>query len=287
MKIFAMVLLLGASAICAAAEPEGEVVAAGPFRVTVPKAFAKDAVVEKVAICPVYTAEHWARKQSDPRMSLKGGYENRPQHWAICLPKAASWYEIDPKTAGSDATAPQILIHKADEWVAIGEDGKVNAVTAAKEVARMRKDLALWLKQPVNRVSPGYMDASTSFDCLKKKITFNGGSGVRGIVQWTIEQTFARRGELHYLFLGLSDDGTCQIIATFPLDLPGLPKESDDLKETKHLGYSMKDYPKFMKQFPAYESAVKKWLTAHPAEFTPKLEELDAMMSSLVVKRWE
>lgn len=283
MKTSAILLLLGATALFAA-PPESESIAAGPFRVAVPKAFAKGVVVEKVAFAPLYSAEAWAEKERDPKMRLKPGYCIRPQHWAIRLPKAAPWYEADLKSFGDDATAPQILIHKADEWASTFDNGKVEATAAAKEVARMRKDLALWVKQPVNRISPGYMDASTNFDCLKKKIQFEGGSGVRGIVQWNIEAQLARRGQLHYLFLGLSDDGSCQIIATFPIDLPGLP---DDSREATHLGYSTTDYPKLSKGFDTYEAEVKKWLIANENKFTPKLEELDAMMAGLVVKRWE
>jgi hypothetical protein len=172
----------------------------------------------------------------------------------------------------------------ADAGASACVDGKVDAAAAKRFVAKMRKDLALWLKQPVNRISPGYMDASTEFDCLEKKIAFEGGSGVRGILQWNIEPELVRRGGLHDLFLGLSDDGSCQIIATFPLDLPGLP---DDSPDAKHLGYSTKEYEKISKEFKTYEAAVKKWLSSHANEITPKLEELDAMMASLVVKRWE
>lgn len=276
--------MLGAT-VLTAAPPESESIEAGPFRATVPKAFAKGVVVEKVALAPVYSAEAWAAKERNPAMLLKPAYQNRPQHWAIRLPKAApEWYEANLKAAGDDPTAPQILIHKADEWASTFDDGKVDATAAAKRVAGMRKDLALWVKQPVNRISPGYMDASTAFDCLKKRIKFEGGSGVRGIVQWNIEAQLARRGELHYLFLGLSDDGSCQIIATFPLDLPGLPGDS---QEATHLGYSTKDYPKLTKEFDTYEAAVTKWLIANENKFSPNLKDLDAMMAGLVVKRWE
>lgn len=283
MKHCAILLLCGASTLFAA-PPENELIAAGPFRASVPKDFAKGVVVEKVALAPLYSAEDWAAFKRDPMNELKPGYENRPQHWAIRLPKAApDWYQSDVKTANGDPTAPQILIHKADEWLAAFEDGKVRE-TAAGAVAKMRKDLALWAKQPVERISPAYLDASIHFDCLKKKIQFEGGSGVRGIVQWNIEPELARRGRLHYLFLGLSADGSCQIIATFPLDIPGLPDES---AEATHLGYSTKEYEKLSKEFKTYEGAVKKWLTANAAKATPKLEELDAMMAGLVVKRWE
>src|SRR5689334_5893613 len=111
MKIFAINLLLAPAALLAA-PPETETLAAGPFRVAVPNAFAKDAIVEKVEFAPLYSASGWAAAKRDPMYSLKPSYANRPQHWAIRLPKAApEWYEADPKTAGDDPTAPQILIH--------------------------------------------------------------------------------------------------------------------------------------------------------------------------------
>lgn len=284
MKASAIILLLSSIALFAAPQ-ESESITAGPFRVAASKTFAKGAVVEKVALAPLYSAEAWAAKERDPMMVLKPGYENRPQHWAIRLPNAApAWYKADLKAAGENPTAPQILIHKADEWSSVFADGKVDTAAAAKFVVKMRRDLALWLKQPMKRISPGYMDASTDFDCLKKEIHFEGGSGVRGIVQWNIEPAIARQGQLHYLFIGLSDDESCQIIATFPLDLPGLP---DAAQEAMHLGYSTKDYSRLSSEFETYEDAVKKWLIANANQFTPKLEELDAMMAGLVVKHWE
>lgn len=116
MKTSVIVILIGASALCAA-PAENETVAAGPFRATVPKAFAKGVVVEKVASAPLYSAEARAEKEPDPMMLLKPTYQNRPQHWAIRLPKAVpEWYAANLKSAGDDPTAPQILIHKADEW---------------------------------------------------------------------------------------------------------------------------------------------------------------------------
>ncbi len=80
--------MLGASTLIAA-PLETELIAAGPVRIPVPKAFVKGAVMEKVAFAPLYSAEAWAEKKRDPMMLLKPSYINRPQHWAIRLPKAA------------------------------------------------------------------------------------------------------------------------------------------------------------------------------------------------------
>jgi len=285
MKHSAIALLLGINALFAA-PPENESIAAGPFRLTVPKRLASGIVVEKVASAPLYSAEAWAEKERNPLRQLKPCFSIRPQHWAIRLPKAApKWYEPDLPSFGDDPTAPQILIHKADEWASIFDDGKVDATAAAKAITSMRSELTLWVKQPVERVGPAYTEGSPAFDCLKKEIKFEGGFGVRGIVQCNSEAELARRGKLHYLFLGLSADGSCQIIATFPLDLPGLP---DDSPGATHLGYSTtKDYSKFTMDFDRYEAEVKNWLADNASKFSPKIEVLDAIMASLVVKHWE
>jgi hypothetical protein len=96
-----------------------------------------------------------------------------------------------------------------------------------------------------------------------------------------IESNLIRKGELHYLFLGRSDDNTCQIIATFPLSLRG-----EDI-EAEHLGRSLKRYDELNQNSEAYEKDATAWLEQHAAEITPGLDTLDEMLKSLVVRRWE
>jgi hypothetical protein len=141
------------------------------------------------------------------------------------------------------------------------------------------------LTQGDNRhVSPAFMDASLSFECLKQRLDFDGGHGIRMIVQWTIEPELMRKGELHNFFLGLSDDGTCQIIATFPISLSGLP--GDDI-EAEHLGQSIKRFEELSQNAETYQKDAVTWLEKHATEITPSLDTLDEMLKSLVVRRWE
>jgi hypothetical protein len=284
MKEFGCLLLLICLVFFAAAQGS-ETISAGSFRVTVPTKFAKGAVVEKVAMAPCYTPDEWETAKRE-QVFRKFYYGNRPQHWAIRLPGAApAWYEWDLKSAGEDPTAPQILIHKADEWAAVFQDGKMDAAAAAASLQDMRRQLELSANHPDRfPLSPAVGQGSGSYGNLTKSIQFRGGSGVRGITDWGIEADLVRRGRLHYLFLGLSDDGTCQIIATFPLDLPGLP---DDSLEAAHLGYSASDYGKLSRELGTYMDAVDQWIAANANHFTPKLEELDSIIAGLVVKRWE
>jgi hypothetical protein len=265
-------------------QPQLVTLNAGPFSVAMPQGWAKSAIVEKIALHPLYSAVEWAVYQKDKMYSVKPAYACRPTHWAIRLPEALpEGIPFDGKNAGDDATAPQILIHKADEWGVAFTDGVHEEVKRTDVIKRLRETMEAALNYYDPQLSPGYTDASLEFQCLKRKINFKGGHGIRLVTQWNIEADFVTFGELHYLFLGMSDDNTCQIMATFPLDLPGLPKRGDDI----HLGWSKRDYPKFEADVARYEASAKKWLESNADKISPSLQTLDLMMESLVVKEWQ
>lgn len=277
----------GAKSTAASAAP---LLKAGPFSVTVPDAWTTSAVVEKVEMQPLYSSEERKSRDSSedsppPRGSLKPGYFNRPQHWAIRLPAATpEGIPIDPKSPGDDPTAAQILIHKSDEWDVVFAETTKPDPKSRFQLPRLRSDMEAALTKDDNwHVSPAAMDAGLAFECLKRRLDFDGGHGIRMIVQWVIEPEIMRKGQLHYLFLGMSDDDSCQIIATFPINLPGLP-EAD---ETEHLGRSIKRYQELTQNHDAYEKDAKAWLEQHAAEITPSLDTLDEMLKSLVVRHWE
>ncbi len=256
---------------------------AGPFSVAIPEKWSRSTIIEKVPIQPLYTPKSWAEYQRDGIYRLKPGYNNRPQHWAIRIPAAGLRGEqFDPKTAGDNETAPQILIHKTDEWGFVLSDG-IHSETPISSVGRkLRLDMESWERKDLLHGSPAFMDASLTFVCLKQRIDFQGGRGIRMVAQWTIEPELIRRGQMHYLFLGMSDDNTCQIIATFPLNMDGLPSE----KTKEHLGHSIEDYSQFSRNLDAYEADAKLWLELRASQFTPSLQTLDATMSSLIAAHW-
>ena len=249
-------------------------------------------IVEKRPIQPLYTAGEWRqylaveakRKFSpkEPSLALKPAYSNRPTHWAIRLPALAlPGKHFDPREADDDPVAPQILIHKATEWDGVFKAGKSDPAA----IKRSNQLLREMVENQDPTKSPVFMDAELEFISAKKALRFSGGHGFRVLAQWNIEADVAREGRLHYLFLGISDDGSCQIVATFPIRLADLPKE--DAANTTHLGFSMRPYIEFEKRFTAYRLAAKKWLAANADNATPSLLELDQMISSLVVRKWE
>ena len=253
-------------------ETQSTRIVAGPFSLTVPARWAEGAIVTKRAIQPVYTPEAWKAYKADPLYILKPDYSNRPTHWAIEFPKLV--------LTGDDATAPLILIHRTAEWDAASKDGRVDEVA----VKKMTKELRKMVEDQDPTKSPEFMDAELHFVIEKRKLQFTGGHGFRVLAQWTIEPDLATKGRLHYLFFGMSDDNSCQIIATFPIDLPGLPEEDS---KADHLGFSTARYEELSRQFPEYEQAARKWLTENVAKSKPSLAELDATMSSLVVRQWK
>lgn len=282
-RIFLQLGMTGFAGCASKSQAAQTVVNAGPFSVAIPAEWRRTAIIEKVPIQPLYNRDAWAAFRENKRFRLKPGYGCRPQHWALRFPSALpKGVRFDPQNAGDDSTAPQILIHKASEWAVAFTNGEHEETKAAEWLRSMRKDMDQSLTHDDPHLSPGFMDASLTFMCLKRRIDFTGGHGVRMLAQWTIEPELMRLGELHYLFLGMSDDSSCQIIATFPLGLPGLPTDDDK----SHLGRSTENYADLSKSFARYEADAKQWLEDHVQEINPSLQTLDAMIQSLVAAHW-
>lgn len=264
--------------------PDVKTLSAGPFSLKAPPQWADSILVEKVPANPLYSAAAWKSFNEDSRYTLKPCYANRPQHWAIRFPKLVLKGEIfDKQNAGDDPMAPQIFIHQTDGWSSILENGAFDTKQAATTRTQLRESLTAFEGGLPNRLTPAFVDGGLNFISLKKKLQFKGGHGYRFITQWAIEPDLARRGGLHYLFVGLSDDDSCQIIATFPVDAPGLPSST---AEEEHLGYSAQRYEELSKNFPDYHAAAVAWLEKHEKDFTPSLDALDQLIKSLSAETW-
>jgi hypothetical protein len=265
--------------------PSTSLLRAGPFEVTVPVEWTHDAGVQLVPITPLYSEAAWTFYRADPMHALKPGYYTRPEHWAIRFPQLMPrGRKLDFDLAGDDPTAPQILIHKAKQWAAIYNEGKTPSDGDVLTTAGLRKRMDAGLNGTDKFDSPAAVDGSLTFVCLKKALKFRGGRGVRIVGQWAFEPTLVQTGELHYLFLGMSDDDTCQIIATFPLEHPELPKEGHP---ASHLGWSTERYSQLSKDMDRYEAEAIQWIVGREEQFAPKLSSLDAMIESLNATKWK
>lgn len=269
--------------------PDGRL-QAGPFSVDPPVSWQERASVEKIPIRPLYTAEEWQFLQTAehgdiPPAIYKPHFGIRPRHWAVRLPAALPpGISVELEDDGNDPNAPQILIHKADEWAAIQSDGVEGREQSPQFIRSLREKMDAEIAGEETDFVPAFMDAHLGFRCLKRRLDFDGGHGVRMLAQWLIEPELLRKNRLHYLFIGMSDDDTCQIIATFPVNLPGLPEE---YPEEDHLGHNTARFGALTKGFDAYEKEAMAWLEQYATEINPSLETLDTMLKSLVVRRWE
>ncbi len=256
-------------------------ITAGPFLLEAPKAWADSIKVEEVSSAPLYSEADWEAYQRDSSNRLKPSYDNRPQHWAVHFPALAlpgtSW---DPAEKGP--TAPQVLIHRSEDWASVFGVGRHTPDEARQKLSELRAQQTAMDKGDFSQSGPAFVDGDFSFVSLPKKLRFNGGQGYRLVGQYLMEPDILRRGSLHYVFIGLSDDSTCQVIATFPLDAPGLPK----LDAEEHLGRSVKTFETQSSDFPAYTDDAVTWLTRHEKKFTPSLEALDRVIESLSAATW-
>jgi len=288
---------LATAALCGCKERKGAQVANPPaianrcpFTVEILPAWIASSCIEKVPAKPVYTPEELAGVLRDeqngiPPAVYKPGYFNRPQHWAIRLPAATpEGIPANLEDPGDDPTAAQILIHKADEWSSIFEDGQVGRQKSREFLGSLRRMTMDELSGQETDFHPAGVDGYLGFRALKWRLDFDGGHGIRMLAQRNIEPDLVRKGRLHYLFLGLSDDDSCQIIATFPVNFAGLP---GDESKAGHLGRSLDHYEDFVADFEAYERDAVAWLEQHADKITPSLDVLDNLIRSLVVRRWE
>lgn len=261
-----------------------------PFTVEIPPAWIASSRIEKVPAQPVYTPEEleqFRRDEQDGNVptAYKPGYFNRPQHWAIRLPAATpDGIPVNLEDPGDDPIAAQILIHKADEWSSIRTDGQVGRRKSREFLSSLRQMTMDELSGQETDVHPASVDGHLGFRALKRRLDFDGGHGIRMLAQRSIEPDLIQKGRLHYLFLGLSDDNSCQIIATFPVNLPG--PESYETK-AEHLGRSLDRYEDLVANYETYERDAVAWIEKHADKITPSLDVLDNLIRSLVVRRWE
>jgi len=239
---------------------------AGPFEVSVPKVFSAAAIIEKVPF-----------KLEGPKL----GYSDRPQHWAIRFPAAAlPGQTFDANGAGENEAAPQILIHKAEEWsTRFTLEGQ-----RFDRLAKLRAELDGGIGGTFPEAYPAFGAGAFELISMREALAFRGGRGLRMVCQRSFDRGLVRRGRLQYLFCGLSDDDSCQILATFPLDHPDLP---DDSVEAEHLGRSVARYEELVREFETYSAEAAKWLEQIADGLSPSLDRLDGIVQSLEAKRWE
>ncbi len=113
-------------------------------------------------------------------------------------------------------------------------------------------------------------NAGSALAAQVKRLSFDGGQGVRYLAQLGQGPAPINNQELFYTFQGLTDDGEHYVAAILPITHPSLPASAASVPTAD--------------DFAQYLSDTTEALNVQPdASFQPSLGELDALMQSLSV----
>ncbi len=109
-----------------------------------------------------------------------------------------------------------------------------------------------------------------------KYLDFTGGSGIAFLAYYTQDASPLTNENLTYFFQGLSHDGTQYISMVYPVDSPRLPNTINEVPP-ETLQIATEENPRYL------EETAQLLDEAAPTEFIPNLDELNSMVSSLVL----
>ena len=129
-----------------------------------------------------------------------------------------------------------------------------------------------------------FFNAQQVFASNIQVISFQNGSGVRFLTQYSQYPAPVNNHELFYQFQGVTSDGAYYIIAILPITAPSLA-ENSDMAATMPIGGI--DYPDMgspNSDWNGYYSAAVGLLNATPLNsFTPAINQLDLLIQSIEI----
>jgi hypothetical protein len=112
-----------------------------------------------------------------------------------------------------------------------------------------------------------------------KYIKFQNGSGIRYLAEMGQNYAPLSNKLLFYTFQGFTSDGVYYVSAVLPVNHAQLPGDDGE-------ALSVQDFGKFSENFPNYVVDIQNKLNAEQgSSFTPSLDMLDAMISSIKVDK--
>ena len=138
--------------------------------------------------------------------------------------------------------------------------------------------LSLLATRPVDRENLPFMplfNAAQVFHTAPVYLDFQNGMGVRYLTQFDQAYMPITNHSLFYTFQGVTSDGLYHIALILPITNVSLPADESGVT----------DWQAFSDNFSTYLSEVQSLLeTSAPADFSPTLAELDALVASLLVQ---
>jgi hypothetical protein len=171
---------------------------------------------------------------------------------------------------------PKIIIYPKEEFSSVNE--------GAAEIILDLQNILANQNTSLPEVLPflPLFNAGQIFHSNDKFLTFQNGTGIRYLTQFSQSPAPVNNHELFYTFQGLTNDGIFYVAAILPVNAAFLAQNSEPETSTPPDGVPF-DWNNF-EVLPTYFTTVKQKLNAtDPNAFTPTLSSLDQMIQSLSV----
>jgi len=185
-------------------------------------------------------------------------------------------FELEGYALANKFFIPKIIVYPKEEFSTVNEG-------AAQIITDMQNILANQ-SAPLPEVLPflPLFNAGQVFHSNAQFLTFQNGSGLRYLTQFSQAPTPVNNHEIFYTFQGITNDGAFYVAAILPVNAAFLVENAEPETTTPADGIPF-DWNNF-DTLPTYYSTVKQRLNATDANaFTPSLASLDQMIQSLSV----
>lgn len=174
---------------------------------------------------------------------------------------------------------PHIMIYPASEYEAVSPG-------ATESLSRLRTILAA-PHAPISTdalpILP-FANAAQVFGAQVKVINFQNGSGVRFLTEYAHDLVTINNHDMFYHFQGLTSDGKYYVVAILPANASFLVSDPDYAAPIPADGIPFPQNTEDIASLDAYYNAVTAKLNTTATEaFTPGLNLLDALISSIVI----
>lgn len=192
-------------------------------------------------------------------------WENAPAHIKIAL----TGYELQGKFH-----EPAIYIYPADEYKQVNPN-------SVEQIDRIQKILAgaTMLKETLPRIP--WFNAEPMIAAQIKLVSFQNGSGVRALTEYSQYYAPINNNELFYHFEGLTKDNKYYIIAVLPVNAPILPENEKPDASVPEGGVPIPTDIGVNTIY--YISVTEKLNSIAPDAYTPSLNTLDQLIQSILV----
>ncbi len=185
--------------------------------------------------------------------------------------------KLDGYALPNKLNAPEIRVHPAEAYAQA-------LPAAAQSLAHLRALLAAGAPPANASDLPAvpFLYAAQLFASNAKVIPFQNGQGVRTLTEYAQNFVSANNQDLFYHYEGLTGDGRYYVVAILPVAAPTLAEEERPDASLPPGGIAPPQRIGDNSGWPGYYAQVQQGLESlAPPAFTPSLEQLDALVSSL------